>query len=83
MHLAGDLVCGAGKQLLQTVKGAGHIASTGLGCGTIDHQVVEIVGGSLDLLLCLECQLIHSARGVLQHTVHLEGMSCIPISFLI
>ena len=33
---------------------------------------MKVVGGSLDLLLGLERQLIHRAGGVLQHTVNLE-----------
>nr|DAG01792.1 MAG TPA: hypothetical protein [Siphoviridae sp. ctjsp22] len=68
----GQLRRSAGQQLFQAVKGAGHITSAGSGGSAVDDQVVEVVAGRLDLLLCLERQLVYSAGGVLQHTVNGE-----------
>ena len=34
---------------------------------------MEVVGRRLDLLLCLKCQLVHRAGGILENTVDLEG----------
>nr|DAI10844.1 MAG TPA: hypothetical protein [Caudoviricetes sp.] len=70
---AGKLVGSAIQQLLQAVEGAGHIAGTRRSGSSVDDEVVEIVAGGLDLLLGLERQFIHSAGGVLQHAVDLEG----------
>ena len=69
----GQLAGCAVQQLAQTVEGAGHIAGRA-GCrSAVNHEVVEIVAGCLDLLLRLEGQLVHGAGGVLKHAVNLEG----------
>ena len=72
-HGAGDLIGGTGQQLLQAIKGVGHIARAACGRGAIDDEIMEIVAGRFDFLLSLKCQFIHCAGGVLQNAVHLEG----------
>ena len=73
INIRGQRVGRAVQQLPQAVKGVHHIAGTGAGRCAVDDQVVEIVAGCLDFLLCLERQLIHSPGGVLKNTVDLEG----------
>ena len=72
VNVGGELVCGTGKSLFQTVKCVSNITSAGRSRGTVDNEIVEIVAGRLDLLLRLESQLVNSAGGVLQYAVNLK-----------